>query len=182
MRRIRSAGTARSPDSRRRGPSSIAGRRHRSRVCAGPGHRRDRAGARPTSQAGIDSPSDRQRCGLVASDGQDGQPLRHHAARRAKPQHSWGRMERTTGFETATLTLAKKGYGIRPGRRLWSVERAVVRRFVRPVRRVRSRPVAIVNALNTSTNRRDSSAALRPSVPARFVGRRPRSSWLSHAP
>jgi hypothetical protein len=34
--------------------------------------------------------------------------------------------------------------GIRPGRSLESVEQAVVRRFVRPVRRVRSCPVAIV--------------------------------------
>ena len=37
-----------------------------------------------------------------------------------------------------------QSYGIRPGRWLGSVEQAVVRRFVRPVRRVPSCPVAIV--------------------------------------
>ena len=89
-------------------------------------------------------------------------------------------MERTTGFEPATLTLAKVMEFVRvdgwsPLSRLSSGGSSAQSAESAPVR---SRSF---NALNTSTNRRDSSAALRPSVPARFVGRRPRSSWLSNA-
>ncbi len=52
-------------------------------------------------------------------------------------------LERTTGFEPATLTLAK-GADSGPPRRRQSVDQASLRRLVRPVRRGRSSPATYV--------------------------------------
>ena len=69
-----------------------------------------------------------------------------------KPQHSWG-FGWSGRRDSNPRPSPWQGYGIRPGRWVESVEQAVVRRFVHPVRRVRSYPVEqLFNTFNGSTN------------------------------
>ena len=79
------------------------------------------------------------------SHGQPSPPSRRstHGSVGEHPAHAPYRLERTTGFEPATLTLAKvmdlvRRLGCSPA------ERLVLRRLFRPVRRVRPSPVADV--------------------------------------
>ena len=89
----------------------------------------------------------------VQDDGMMGKPLppSPHRSTRRNPSTSGVSDGADDGIRTRAPHLGKCD-GIRPGRRLRSVEQAVVRRFVRPVRSVCSCPVAMVQRVKRSTN------------------------------